>query len=88
MDDEEYIREIINSFAKRAFRIKQPSPVFLDKLFDLYTSAREVGAPVGQAIKEPLAVVLASPGFLYLTEPNKDGQPRELTDSELAVRLS
>jgi hypothetical protein len=36
----------------------------------------------------PLSVILASPGFLYLNEPNNADERRELTDRELAVRLS
>jgi len=35
-----------------------------------------------------MSVILASPGFLYLDEPNKEESKRALTDRELAVRLS
>ena len=40
------------------------------------------------AIRTPLSVILASPGFLYLDEPNAGEYKRSLTDRELAVRLS
>jgi hypothetical protein len=40
------------------------------------------------AIRTPLSVILASPGFLYLYEPSDEAQRRQLNDRELAVRLS
>ena len=36
----------------------------------------------------PLSIILASPGFLYLSEPNDADDRRQLTDRELAVRLA
>ena len=45
-------------------------------------------APRGVRLAEPLAVVMASPGFLYQIEPIPDQHKRELTDLELAVRLA
>ena len=36
----------------------------------------------------PLSIILASPGFLYLNEPNDADDRRQLTDRELAVRLA
>ena len=35
-----------------------------------------------------MSVILASPGFIYLDEPNREESKRTLTDRELAVRLS
>jgi len=80
-----YAREIIERFAEKAFRVQPPSASFVDKLMVLFQSRREAGESFQEAIKEPLSVLLASPGFLYLGErPNG----RKLTDPELAVRLS
>ena len=40
------------------------------------------------AFKDCLAIVLSSPMFLYLAEPNLETKPRPLSDLELATRLS
>ena len=87
-DEDAYAREIIERFAKRAFRIKAPSDSFLEKLYQLYLNEKANGEKFFQAIREPLAVVMASPGFLYLLEPVPGAEKRELTDLEMAVRLS
>jgi hypothetical protein len=87
-DQDVYAREIIERFARRAFRIKEPSEAFLDKLFSLYLEKKKSGKRLHEAIREPLAVVMASPGFLYQIEPIPDQNKRELTDLELAVRLA
>jgi hypothetical protein len=68
-DEDTYAREIIQRFAERAFRIKSPSKSFLEKLYTLYAEAREDGVNFPTAIREPLAVIMASPGFLYQIEP-------------------
>jgi hypothetical protein len=81
-----YARKIIERFASRAFRIRQPSGAFLDKLMELYRGQRGIGLSFEEAIKEPLSVILASPSFLYLAEPA--GERRRLTGPELSVRLS
>jgi len=87
-EDDQYAREIIVRFANRAFRIKEPTKTFVDKLMGLYREQRKSGAGFRVAIKETLAVVLASPSFLYLIEPVPGEQKRRLNDLELAVRLS
>ena len=84
-----YAREVIARFAGRALRGRQPENAFLDRLLALYQERRQQGESFEAALKEPLAVVLASPGFLYLAEPEGPGQPaKKLTDQELASRLS
>mgnify|MGYP003637502371 CR=1 FL=1 len=86
--DEAYARAVIQRFATRAFRGKQPDPEFVDRLVSLYSQERP-GNTFEQALKQPLSIVLASPGFLYLREPapNEDAK-RKLSSEELAVRLS
>ena len=54
----------------------------------LFKTRRTAGESFGVAIRTPLSVILASPGFLYLNEPNAEKQRRTLTDRELAVRLA
>jgi hypothetical protein len=97
----DYAREIIGSFVRRAFRGREPDPEFLDKIVKLQ-ERHAAGKSFTDSIVESLAVVLASPSFLYLTEPlpagvepdrsserqAKETAKRQLTDQEFAVRLS
>jgi hypothetical protein len=48
----------------------------------------KAGDKFENAIKEPLSVVLATPHFLYLSEPAEEKNPRALTPLEFASRLS
>ena len=92
---------ILRRFGKLAFRGATPGPEFLDRLVAVYKAKRAAGAPPIEAIREPMAVILASPGFLYLADPlaaNAAGTPpdppaegaasRRLSPRELATRLS
>jgi hypothetical protein len=91
-------RTVLQTFAERAFRGKKPSAAFLDKLTALYEVRRKAGDAHEAALKEPLSVILASPGFLYLQEsglgfsPNEKAEvglkPKLLSQPELASRLS
>ncbi|MFM2141988.1 MAG: hypothetical protein RLZZ476_532, partial [Verrucomicrobiota bacterium] len=95
-------RSVLETFAERAFRGKQPSAAFLDKLTTLYDVRHKAGDAHEAALKEPLSVILASPGFLYLQETGSTGEwgqknktsefhspvPILLSKSELASRLS
>lgn len=83
-----YVRSVIETFAGRAFRTKKPSKAFIDRLMKLYSSQLKNGVKSKEAIKEPLSIILASPGFLYLNEPTFGNDRHELNDQELAVRLS
>lgn len=85
---DEQAREMIEKFAYAAFRHQRPSADYLDRLFDIYKATRDNGADATLATRECLKVVLASPRFLFLYEPSADGNKRNLTDRELAVRLS
>ena len=81
-------RSILKQFAERAFRSKHPSNTYLDRLEKLYVEERKSGLNFKRALVTPMAVILASPSFLYLQEPNDSSHRRVLTDQELAVRLS
>lgn len=87
-DQDAYAREVIERFAKRAFRFRAPTPAYVDRLYTVFRAGVERGLKFWDALREPLAVILASPGFLYLLEPAVDDQPRQLSARELAVRLS
>ena len=81
-------QKILSDFCFTAFRGVQPDPKFIDQLLAVYLTRRETGDTFDAAIRLPLSVILASPGFLYLNEPGSETERRELTDRELAVRLA
>ncbi len=82
------LRAALEKFATEAFRGVKPVAAFLDRLVGLYEGQRKMGVKPVAALKETLAVVMASPMFLYLAEPSTDGKQRALTAPELAGRLS
>ncbi|SVB86702.1 uncharacterized protein METZ01_LOCUS239556, partial [marine metagenome] len=86
--ESERARKILSDFSLSAFRQVKPAPKFIDQLLALFKTRRTAGEPFEVAIRTPLSVVLASPGFLYLHEPSDEKQRRNLTDRELAVRLA
>jgi hypothetical protein len=96
VEDEEHARSVVESFAWKAFRGKPAAPEYLAKLMALYKRRRAAGDAHEVALKEPLSVVLASPGFLYLQETGDleagevkgDAPARVLAASEIASRLS
>lgn len=78
----------ITRFAKVVFRGVEPQSSYTRKLAALYDLQLKSGVKPAAALKDTLAVVLASPMFLYLAEPAEDGKRRALTAAELATRLS
>ena len=87
-DGTETVRNILSDFSVHAFRGVQPDPKFIDQLLAIYQTRREAGDTHDVAVRLPLSVILASPGFLYLNEPGNEKARRALTDRELAVRLA
>lgn len=81
-------RELLEKFTRVAFRDQPASGPYLDKLVRLFEQKHTQGASFVDALKEPLSVVLASPGFLYLHEPATEAVARTLSPREIAVRLS
>lgn len=82
------LRAALEQFAVEAFRGDQPSPQYIDQLVDIYQAYRELGEKHSDALKDTLAVILASPMFLYHSEPGDESQARPLNDRELANRLA
>ena len=82
------LRHAIERFARQAFRGADPSSEFVDRLAGVYNQRRKAGGPHSSALKDALAIVLASPRFLYLVEPSGNKAHRPLTGNELAVRLA
>ena len=81
-------RAIITEFADAAFRQAKPNAPFIDKLLAIFEVRRKAGDSFEVAIRTPLTVILASPGFLYFNEPGNEAERRQLDDRELAVRLA
>ena len=81
-------REVIARFATRAFRDKTPHSEYLEKLTGLFETRIQARDDFYTALKEPLSVVLATPRFLYLSEPADEQKPKPLNAFELATRLS
>ncbi len=78
----------VENFCLEAFRGQQPSLGFLKRLASVYADRRSRGENHRQALAETLALVLASPRFLYLSEPQQDSEAGNLSARELATRLS
>ncbi|MDA9924704.1 DUF1592 domain-containing protein [Verrucomicrobiales bacterium] len=92
-DEATRARTIFEQFAFKAFRGVEAEDEFIDRLAAIYDNRRAAGDSFEQALELPLAIILSSPGFLYLNEPvsnptNDADERRELSDRELAVRLS
>ncbi|WP_010585790.1 DUF1592 domain-containing protein [Schlesneria paludicola] len=84
----ESARKIIERFTSLAFRGQEPEADFIDRLVRLFESSRQTGRSFEESLKVSLSTVLASPGFLYLSEAHSQSERRELTLMELASRLS
>ena len=85
-DTETYARELISTFAERAWR----RPLDDDELESLMSVFRQSnGSGEFQvAVKDALLVVLTSPQFLFLIDQSDSPNPEPLDDFELASRLS
>lgn len=79
-------RKILAAFALRAFR-RPPTATETDRLVMLYGIARKNHESFERGIQLGMQGILASPNFLYRAE-RETGQTRELSDYELASRLS
>jgi mono/diheme cytochrome c family protein len=84
----EVAREVLQKFATRAFR-RPVAPAELDRLVGLVDLALKNGDKFERGIQVAVMAVLVSPHFLFRVELDaRPGQPRNLTDLELASRLS
>ncbi len=89
-DDETVARDVLTRFATRAFRGVPPTPDFMARLMDVRRRALPKATDGLESLVEPMAVILAAPGFLYLDEPApaESGTDRHLTAAERAARLA
>ena len=83
-DAEENLRDALQKFAIEACRGKRLSPSFVDRLAGIYEMHRRADKEHREALVETVAVILASPRFLYLSEFPEGKVP----PMELASRLS
>lgn len=87
---DENVRDLIDRFALEAFRRQTPPTDYIDRLVALFQSNRNSGQSFDNALGEVIGVILASPQFLFIQEsgPARGDTKRQLSDDELAIRLS
>ncbi|MCM8532973.1 MAG: DUF1592 domain-containing protein [Lentisphaeraceae bacterium] len=85
---EQTIKALIKDFGQQAFRGEPVSEEYLNGLLKVYRSELELTSSAQQSIIEPLAMILASPSFIYISEPSRDNKTSRLSSRELAVRLA
>lgn len=83
----DYARQILQRFADRAWR-RPVQAAEVDRLLALFDDAQKLGENFEGSIKTALLAVLCSKSFLYLEEGNVKTSATQLTDWELASRLS
>jgi hypothetical protein len=88
--DDAKVPELIEKFATEAFRRRQPEPEYLAGLHKLFQDYRAEGLNHRDAWAEITAIILSSPGFLFLQEEENVAREdsRKLDNRELAIRLS
>ena len=82
-----YAHEILSRFAKRAWR-RPVEAGEVDRLVGLVENTQKLGDNFESAVKTGLLAVLCSKSFIYLVEGSATAPTPQLTDWELASRLS
>lgn len=82
-----YAREILSRFAESAWR-RSVKPEEVDRLMKPVQQAQKLGDSFEVAVKGGLVAVLCAKSFLYLEEGNATQHAPQLSDYELASRLS
>jgi mono/diheme cytochrome c family protein len=90
-DEAPCAQKILEKLARDAYR-RPPSPSDLKLLMAFYAKGRENGGSFDEGIRHGVTAILASPFFLYRSEPAPQnvsaGGTYKITDLELASRLS
>ena len=82
-------RELIERFTFEAVRRRKPAPEYIDGLAAYFQKQRDKEKAFQEAMIDTLAVVMASPGFLYLNEDAQSGtDARNISPREKAIRLA
>jgi mono/diheme cytochrome c family protein len=85
--DAAYAREIVSRFAESAWR-RPVQPAEVDRLLKPVEQSQKLGDSFEMAVKNGLMAVLCAKSFLYLEEGETGKAAPQLTDWELASRLS
>lgn len=88
MDTDAKAREFIQIFAYEAFRRETPDPEFIDLLVAFFEESRAQGKRYKEAMGEVIALILASPSFLYIQETYKQPPHRTIDERSMAIRLA
>ena len=80
-------RELLEKFTFQAFRRVEPDTRYINRLVNYFGTRMQEGLSYEDAMGETLGLVLASPGFLYIEEPQKDDS-KILDGRGFANRLS
>ena len=80
-------REILRSFATRAFR-RPVTDAELEAIFSVWQKSFVSSGNHRQSIKDALLVILNAPQFLFLIENSQTPEPEDLHPNELASKLS
>lgn len=86
-DRRAYARQVIRSFASRAFR-RPVTAAEENTIFGVWRRAFDDTGNFQQSVKDALLVVLTSPQFLFLSENSSGPEPEQLDPYELASKLS
>ena len=87
-DEDVYAREVIAAFLERAFR-RPVSDETAERYHAFWRAGRAGFSTFEESIQEVLTAALCSPNFLYMAEPETDGDVvAEADDWVLATRLS
>lgn len=82
-----YAQEVLQAFATRAFR-RPALDSEIAQALAVWRDSRSSGLPYLDALRDALAVILASPQFLFLIEDSTGPQPEPVNDWELASKLA
>ncbi len=86
-DHAAYAREIVRSFATRAYR-RPVTATEEASLWAVFEKSHQGGESFQNSVKDALQVVLTSPQFLFLIETSPTPEAEPLDDPELASKLS
>ncbi len=86
-DQKLYAREILQSFATKAYR-RPASAAEVASLMDIYSKSEASGRGFQDSVKDTLQVLLTSPQFLFLVEKSNTPEGEPLEAYELASKLS
>lgn len=90
LTDDAYMVEVLNRFARRAFR-RPAEPGEIERYLAFNRIAKSHGKPVEEAIRNALEAMLISPTFLFREEPGigaTKGGRQLISEHALASRLS